>query len=85
LANGLNIAVAWFRAEDYDTIRQISTDVLPPTFAEWEAKMTHMLVRSGAAGVLGERVVIRPNELLAFARQFHSGKIDNHVRSRVAT
>ena len=55
----LNVAVPWFRAEDYDRIRQISGDNMLPTFAEWEAKMTRTLAQSAAAGVRGEKVIIR--------------------------
>lgn len=81
----MNVAVPWFRAEDYDRIRQISGDNMLPTFAEWEAKMTRTLAQSAAAGVRGEKVIICPDELVAFARQFRVGKIDNQVRSRLAT
>jgi hypothetical protein len=81
----LNVAVPWFRAEDYDRIRQISGDNMLPTFAEWEAKMTRTLSQSAAAGVLGQKVIIRPDELLAFAEQIHAKRIDNHVRNQFAT
>ena len=81
----LNVAVPWFRAEDYDRIRQISGDNMLPTFAEWEAKMTRTLAQSAAAGVRGEKVIIRPDELLAFAKQIHAKTIDNHVRNQFAT
>ena len=85
MAHGLNVAIAWFRAEDYERVRQISGDGMPPRFEEWEAKMAEMLARSSAAGILGEKVIICSDELLAFARQIHVGKIDNQVRSRLAT
>jgi hypothetical protein len=84
MANGLNVAVAWFRTEDYERIRQISADGMPPTFAEWEAKMTQTLARSGVAGVFAEKVIIDPDELLVFAQHTRAGKIDNQVRSRFA-
>jgi hypothetical protein len=80
----LNVAVPWFRAEDYERIRQISDDGILPMFAEWETKMTQMLARSGAAGIRGEKVLIRPDELLAFAENIHAKKIDNQVRNRCA-
>ena len=85
MAKSLNVPIAWFRAEDYAHIRQISDGGLPPTFTEWEAKMIQTIARSAAAGILGEKVIIRPDELLAFARQIHARKIDNQVRNRFAT
>ena len=85
MANGLKVSVAWFRAEDYERIRQISADGMPATFADWEAKMTEALARSGVAGVFGEKVIVGPDELLVFAPHFCAGKIDNQVRSRFAT
>lgn len=54
----LNVPVAWFRAEDYEHIRQISGRGMPPTFTEWEAQMMRMLARSAAAGIVGEKVII---------------------------
>jgi hypothetical protein len=69
----LKVAVPWFRAEDYDRIREISGDNMLPTFAEWEAKMTRTLAQSAAAGVRGEKVIIRPDELVAFAKQMEPG------------
>jgi hypothetical protein len=80
----LKVAVPWFRAEDYDRIRQISGDNMLPTFAEWESRTTQMMARSSAAGILGEKVIIRPDELLSFAREIHAIKIDNQVRNRFA-
>ena len=84
MANGLKIAVPWFRAEDYERIRLISGDGMPPTFADWEAMMTDALARSSVAGVFAEKVIIDPDELLAFARHTRAGKIDNQVRNRFA-
>jgi hypothetical protein len=85
MANGLKVAVAWFRAEDYERIRQISAGGMPATFADWEAKMTKALARSGVAEILAEKVIVDPDELLAFARHTGAGKIDNQMRSRFAT
>ena len=44
-----------------------------------------MQVRHTAAGVRGEKVIIRPDELLAFAEQIHAKTIDNHLRNQFAT
>ena len=85
MANGLKVAVAWFRAEDYERIRRISADGMPTTFAEWDAKMTDALARSRLAGVFAEKVIIDPDELLVFAQHTRAGKIDNQVRNRFAT
>ncbi len=78
------IGVAWFRPEDYQRIREISDDEMIPTFEEFEAKMTKFLARQAAPGVILEKVFIDPDELLAFARRFHAGKIDTNVRGQFA-
>jgi hypothetical protein len=35
-------------------------------------------------GVIVEKVIVDPDELLAFADRFHSGKINSNVRSAFA-
>lgn len=78
------IGVAWFRAEDYERIREISDDEMIPDFAEWEAKMLELLARPRPAGATLEKVIIDPDELLTFARLHHGGKIDTKIRSEFA-
>jgi hypothetical protein len=78
------LGVAWFRAEDYQRIREISDDEMISTFEEWEAKMTKRLPSFEAPGIILEKVIVDPDELLDFARQFHAGKIDTKVRSAFA-
>src|SRR4051812_19422782 len=73
------IGVAWFRAEDYQRIREISDDKMIPTFEEFEAKMAARLPQIAARlgkGVILEKATIDPDELLAFARQNHGGQIN---------
>ena len=78
------IGVAWYRAEDYQRIRDISDDEMVPTFKEFEAKMAIRLPQFQAPGVILEKVIIEPDELLAFAGEHHGGKIDTQVRSEFA-
>src|SRR5688500_3627183 len=62
--------VAWFRPEDYQRIREISHDDMIPTFQQWEAKMTKFLAEQQTPpGVILEKVIVNPDELLAFAKR----------------
>jgi hypothetical protein len=77
--------VAWFRPEDYQRIREISHDEMIPTFDQWEAKMTKFLADQQTPGVILEKVIVDPDELIAFAKRFNSGgKIDSKVRGAFA-
>ena len=81
------IGIAWFRPEDYQRVREISNDEMQPTFEAFEAKMARMLPQFQAQlprGIITEKVIIDPDELLAFAKRFHGGKIDTKVRSAFA-
>ena len=78
------IAFAWFRAESYQRIREISDDDMVPTFEEFESKNAERLAQLRARGVILEKVIVDPDELLAFARQRHGGKIDSNVRAEFA-
>jgi hypothetical protein len=58
-----------------------------PTFEEFEAKMAARLPQIAARlgkNVILEKIIIDPDELLAFARQNHDGKINAHIRSEFA-
>ena len=77
------IGVAWFRAEDYQRIREISDDEMISTFEEFEARMAARLPGLLAGlpeETIIEKVIVDPDELLAFAREHHGGKIDSGVR-----
>jgi hypothetical protein len=78
------MAIAWFRREDYQRIREISDDQMAPTFDQFEAKMTQKLAGLKAPGDILEKVIVDPDELLAFARQNHGGKINSNVRGQFA-
>ena len=84
MANLRAIGVAWFRREDYQRIREISDDEMHPTFEQFEAKMAERLPRLNAPGVILEKVIIDPDELLAFAKATYGGKINGEVRSAFA-
>jgi hypothetical protein len=80
------IGVAWFRREDYQRVREISNDEMLPTFEQFEAKMAERLPRFKAPpGVIVEKVIIDPDELLAFAKANFGGKINSDVRSAFAS
>ena len=77
----------FFREWDYERIREISDDEMIPSFEEFEAKMKARLPQIAARlgnSVILEKVTIDPDELLAFAREHHGGKINTHVRSEFA-
>ncbi len=76
--------VAWFRREDYQRICEICDDEMIPIFEQWEAKMEKILASRAAPGVILEKVIVNPDDLLAFARQINAGKIDTKVRSAFA-
>ena len=78
------IGVAWFRREDYQRLREMSDDEMIPTFDEWEAKMAQLVASKAAPGFILEKVIVDPDELLAYARRLHGGKIDTTVRSAFA-
>ena len=78
------IAVAWFRAESYQRIREVCSDEMIPTFEAFDAKMTKAIADLAARGVVGEKVVIEPDELLAFASESGASTIDTGVRSQLA-
>jgi Asp-tRNA(Asn)/Glu-tRNA(Gln) amidotransferase B subunit len=78
------VAVAWFRREDYERIREISDDEMQPTFIEYETKMAELLARFAARSIAYEKVIIDPDELVTFAKSINAGKIDTKVRSQLA-
>jgi hypothetical protein len=78
------LCVAWFRREDYQRLREISDDDMIASFDEWEAKMNKFLTDAQSMGVILEKVIVNPDELLAFAKTFHGGKIDTKIRGAFA-
>lgn len=81
---GSKVAVAWFRPEDYDRIREISQDDMIATFEEFEVKMKGLLGDLQTRGISFEKTMINPDELLAYARAKHGGRIDTKIRSEFA-
>ncbi len=78
------IAASWFRAEDYQRIREISDDEMIPTFDEFEAEMTKKIAELAARSLIIEKVIIDPDQLLAFAKSIDATTIDANVRSKLA-
>lgn len=77
------VAAAWFRREDYPRIIEIAEDAMPPTFDEFEARMTQTIAGMEARGIVCRKVLVDPNELIAFARN-SGAKIDSKTRSQFA-
>ncbi|MGE0564029.1 MAG: hypothetical protein AB7O50_05890 [Pseudolabrys sp.] len=81
------MGLAWYRREDYQRIREISNDEMQPTFDAFEEKMQRWLPQLKTQlppGIIIEKVIVNPDDLLAFAEKFHGGKIDTKVRSAFA-
>lgn len=81
------LGFAWFLPEDYQRIRQLSDDEMQPTFEAFEAKMARLLPQIEAQlppCVSLEKVIVKPDELLAFADRLHGGKINSQVRGSFA-
>jgi hypothetical protein len=75
--------VAWFTAGEYQRIRAISQDVMKPTFEAFEASMNKRLA-SLPLGVEVYKIIVHPEELIAFAARRHGGKINSNVRADFA-
>lgn len=75
------VGVPWFRREDYDRIRDVCEDELPATFDEWEKMIQGRYDQRVSAGMPLEKVMIDPDELVAFAA---GRKIDGSIRAELA-
>jgi hypothetical protein len=79
------LALAWFRAEDYQRVREISDDEMMPTFADFEAKMAKAIPDLEARGIRLQKMIIDPDALLSFAKgDGGGGPIDSKMRSSFA-
>lgn len=74
------IGVPWFTPETFERIRLISGDDLLDTFTKWERQAQRDFERLMGIGFSPEKVLIDPDELLAFARERRGGKIDDIIR-----
>jgi hypothetical protein len=82
MANIRAIGIVWFRREDYQRVRDMSDDEMHPTFDEFETNVTERLKSMGSPppGIIFEKVIVDPDELLVFARENYGGKINSEVR-----
>ena len=78
------VGIVWFNRDTYQRIREISDDEMHPTFEQFEASANKRLPSLQTPGVIYEKVIIDPDELLAFARELHGGKINAAVRGEFA-
>ena len=74
------IGVPWFTPETFERVRLISEDDLLDTFEKWEVRAERDFERLLGIGFSLEKVMINPDELHAFARKRHSGKINEIIR-----
>ena len=74
------IGVPWFTPETFERVRSISDDDTLDTFTKWEERAERNFGRLLANGLYLEKVLIDPDELLAFARERHGGKINDIIR-----
>jgi hypothetical protein len=60
--------ISWFEREDYPRILEImaDADVFPPTYEAWTKKAEHDQRRTEAAGFTVVRVIIKPEEFIAW-------------------
>jgi hypothetical protein len=75
----------WYTRQTFDHVRNISDDDLPDTFNGWKERAQRDFAKLQAIGLYVEKIVIDPDELLAFARKSHGGKINEIVRHDFAT
>lgn len=75
--------LAWYLRDDFQRIREISDNEMIAVFDDWEAKMAKFIAQL-PPGIRAEKVVIKPDDLLAFARRIGASKIDSDVRAKFA-
>lgn len=68
MSNVIDVAVAWFHAEDYPRILEISADreSMEPTYEEWRAKAERAIRNVREAGARPHKVAIDPERFLAW-------------------
>jgi hypothetical protein len=80
------VGIAWYRPEQWDRLRQISTDAdqLESTHSEWEKNATKTLKRLRRDGIVAQKIDIDVEELVAWcgARGF---EVNGKARSEYAS
>jgi hypothetical protein len=78
------IGVPWFRRESYARIQNLPGNDLKDSFEQWEERTLRMFNVMLSAGQSLTRVLLEPNELLAFAREIGAEAITANVRAELA-
>lgn len=63
-----SVCTLWLKPEDYPRFREIFDDV-DPTYDEWRARLERKLKAFTEQGVYVERMLIDPDELVAWCRE----------------
>ncbi|MES2292142.1 MAG: hypothetical protein V4527_02470 [Pseudomonadota bacterium] len=78
------IGVPWFRQESYDRIQNLPGSDLRDSFEQWEERTLRMFNVMCSTGQSLTRVVLEPDELLAFAKEIGADAITANVRAELA-
>ena len=78
------IGVPWFRRESYDRIQTLPGSDLKDSFEQWEERTLRMYNAMCSAGQSLTRVLLEPNELLAFAREIGAEAVTTNIRAELA-
>jgi hypothetical protein len=77
------VAVAWFRREDWDEIKRLCVDDLQDTFEEWLAAAEQGADDARRNGLFMQKVEVRPEHIRK--RQASTGrKVDGKGRAMIA-
>ena len=82
--NPRTIGVPWFRRESYGRIQNLPGNDLKDSFEQWEERALRMFNVMCSAGQSLTRVLLEPNELLAFAKEIGADAITANVRAELA-
>ncbi len=74
--------VAWYKAEQYDRVRALSTDKdsMHETYAEWRAGVEDFILKSSGMGLVLKKVEIDLDDMLAWCR-LHGKDFNGKARS----
>jgi len=77
------VAVAWMREEDWPRWLAIDPD-FQPDYGKWLAKTEAAFKSFEAQGHKLEKIVLDPDDFLAWSREFAGGEVNSNARSKYA-
>jgi len=77
------VALAWMRKEDWPRWLAIDPD-FQPDYEKWLRKVEAGIQRLEAEGRKVEKVLLDPDEFIAWSREFAGGRADSQARSQYA-